>query len=70
MRKGVFIICLSLPRWVRRNLQRPGWQAVQDTFEWVPTRMREFIIRLSLPRWIRPNLQRAGWEAVQDPREW
>jgi hypothetical protein len=28
-----FIIFLSLPRWVRRNLQRAGWEAVQDSHE-------------------------------------
>jgi hypothetical protein len=29
----VFIICLSLPRRIRWNLQRAGWQAVQDSRE-------------------------------------
>jgi hypothetical protein len=32
----VFIIRLSLPRWIRRNLQRAGWQAVQDPREGNP----------------------------------
>jgi hypothetical protein len=28
-----FIIFLSLPRLIRRNLQRAGWEAVQDSHE-------------------------------------
>jgi hypothetical protein len=34
MRK--FIIHLSLPRWIRRNLQHAGWEAVQDLREGNP----------------------------------
>jgi hypothetical protein len=28
-----FVICLSLPRWIRWNLQHASWQAVQDSRE-------------------------------------